>query len=192
MSVYVRVFQRSSQLWVTGRSKIKAFPLFTAQLCLIILFILSLVGCINQCMMSEGSHNKGDHDEVKAAKEAQEKYQKEGKPAETVFTKIINREIPANIIYEDDKVIAFYGLHPVAPIAFLVVPKKPIPSLVEATPEDEPVLGHLLYIAKKLAAEKGAKNGFRIVINNGPDALQAVFHLHVHVLGGRQMDWPPG
>ncbi|XP_064628925.1 uncharacterized HIT-like protein slr1234 isoform X3 [Lineus longissimus] len=192
MSVYVRVFQRSSQLWVTGRSKIKAFPLFTAQLCLIILFILSLVGCINQCMMSEGSHNKGDHDEVKAAKEAQEKYQKEGKPAETVFTKIINREIPANIIYEDDKCMAFLDLNPQAPIHFLVIPIKPIPGVSHAEQEDTNVLGHLLYIAKKLAAEKGAKNGFRIVINNGPDALQAVFHLHVHVLGGRQMDWPPG
>ena len=113
--------------------------------------------------------------------------------SKTLFEKIIDREIPAKILYEDDKVIAFQDIKPQAPVHVLVVPKKPIPRIAEAQPEDHQILGHLLLKAAALAKEFNvAQSGFRLVFNNGPDAGEAVPHLHCHIIGGRKMDWPPG
>jgi histidine triad (HIT) family protein len=111
----------------------------------------------------------------------------------TIFQKIIDRQVPAKIVYEDDHVLAFHDVHPVAPVHVLVIPKKPLVSLRDATPDDEALLGKLLLAAKRVADELGiAETGFRTVINNGGHAGQSVFHVHVHVLGGRPMAWPPG
>ena len=111
----------------------------------------------------------------------------------TLFEKIIAREIPANIVYEDDQVIAFRDINPQAPTHILLIPKKPIPRISEAKPEDHPVLGHLLLKAAEVAEKLGLKSGgYRLVFNNGPDAGEAVPHLHCHILGGRKMNWPPG
>ena len=113
--------------------------------------------------------------------------------SKTLFEKIIAREIPATIVYEDDLVLAFRDIKPQAPVHVLIIPKKSIPRLAEAGPEDHKVLGHLLLKAAEVADKLGLKkNGYRLVVNNGPDAGEAVPHLHVHVLGGRQMTWPPG
>ncbi|NES01659.1 MAG: histidine triad nucleotide-binding protein [Okeania sp. SIO2F4] len=111
---------------------------------------------------------------------------------ETIFSKIIQREIPADIVYEDDMALAFRDINPQAPIHILVIPKKPIPKLADAVPEDHALMGHLLLTAKRIAEEQGLQNGYRVVINNGAEAGQTVFHLHLHILGGRQMQWPPG
>jgi histidine triad (HIT) family protein len=111
----------------------------------------------------------------------------------TLFEKIIAREIPAKIVYEDDKVIAFHDVKPQAPVHVLIIPKKPIPRIAEAHPDDHQALGHLLIKAAEVAKQLGlTKNGFRLVFNNGPDAGEAVPHLHCHIIGGRKMDWPPG
>jgi len=111
----------------------------------------------------------------------------------TLFEKIIAREIPADIVYEDDLVLAFNDINPQAPVHVLVIPKKLIPRIAEAEPEDHQVLGHLLLKAKDIAADLGLhENGFRLVINNGKDAGESVPHLHLHILGGRTMIWPPG
>ncbi len=110
----------------------------------------------------------------------------------TIFEKIIAREIPAKIVYEDDDVLAFHDVNPQAPVHVLIVPKKVIPRLSEASASDEALLGKLLLTAKRVAADLGLTNGYRVVINNGPDAGESVPHLHVHVLGGRTMAWPPG
>ena len=113
--------------------------------------------------------------------------------SKTLFEKIIAREIPASILYEDDLVIAFRDIRPQAPTHVLIVPRKPIPRLAEATPEDHQVLGHLLLKAAEVANKLGlTQSGFRLVFNNGPDAGEAVPHLHCHILGGRPMAWPPG
>ena len=113
--------------------------------------------------------------------------------SKTLFEKIIAREIPANIVFEDDQVIAFRDINPQAPTHILIIPKKPIPRLAEAKPEDHPVLGHLLLKAAEVAKQLGlAQSGYRLVFNNGPDAGEAVPHLHCHILGGRKMNWPPG
>ena len=113
--------------------------------------------------------------------------------SKTLFEKIAAREIPATIIYEDDQVLALQDIKPVAPTHVLIVPKKPIPRIARATADDKAVLGHLLVkaaeVAKRLGLEEG---GYRIVINNGPDAGETVPHLHCHILGGRQLAWPPG
>lgn len=111
---------------------------------------------------------------------------------ETLFTKIINREIPADIIFEDDQCLAFKDINPQAPMHVLVIPKKPIPKVSDAEPKDEPLLGHLLTVAAKVAADQGYAGKFRLVINNGAEVGQTVFHIHVHVLGGRPFSWPPG
>lgn len=111
----------------------------------------------------------------------------------TLFEKIIAREIPATIVHEDDLCIAFKDINPGAPLHFLVVPRKPIPRVAEATAEDQAVLGHLLLTAGKIAREQGfAEDGFRLVINNGPHGGETVPHLHVHLLAGRPLAWPPG
>jgi len=110
-----------------------------------------------------------------------------------LFCKIIAKEIPAKILFEDDDLLAFSDIHPVAPTHALVIPKKHIVSLNEATPGDAALLGKLLLGAQRVAREaKLETSGWRAVMNNGPGAGQSVFHVHVHVLGGREMAWPPG
>jgi histidine triad (HIT) family protein len=113
--------------------------------------------------------------------------------SKTLFEKIISREIPAAIVYEDDLVVAFRDIRPQAPTHVLIVPRKPIPRMAKATPEDHQVLGHLLLKAAEVANKLGlTQSGYRLVFNNGPDAGEAVPHLHCHILGGRHMTWPPG
>uniref|UniRef100_A0A8C3VEW4 Histidine triad nucleotide binding protein 1 n=2 Tax=Neoaves TaxID=3078114 RepID=A0A8C3VEW4_CATUS len=111
---------------------------------------------------------------------------------DTIFGKIIRKEIPANIIYEDEQCLAFHDISPQAPTHFLVIPKKPIVRLSEAEDSDESLLGHLMIVGKKCAANLGLTNGFRMVVNEGPEGGQSVYHVHLHVLGGRQLGWPPG
>lgn len=111
---------------------------------------------------------------------------------ETIFSKIIRRDIPANIVYEDDLALAFKDINPQAPVHILVIPKRPIPNLANARTEDALLLGHLLLTAKRVAEEAGLTNGYRIVMNTGEDGGQTVYHLHLHILGGRHMTWPPG
>lgn len=112
--------------------------------------------------------------------------------SDTIFGKIIRREIPADIVYEDDLVLAFKDVNPQAPTHILVIPKKQIPKLELATDEDQPLLGYLLLTAKKVASQAGLINGYRLVINNGNDGGQTVDHLHLHILGDRPLQWPPG
>jgi histidine triad (HIT) family protein len=112
--------------------------------------------------------------------------------SDTIFGKIIRREIPADIVYEDDLVLAFKDIQPQAPTHILVIPKKPISRLSEASTEDRDLLGHLLLTIKKVAEQAKLKNGYRVVTNNGDDAGQSVDHLHFHILGDRKMQWPPG
>ena len=113
--------------------------------------------------------------------------------SKTIFEKIIAREIPSQIVYEDDLVLAFRDITPKAPTHVLIVPKKPIPRIAEAAPDDHKLLGHLLLKAAEVAAQLGLKStGYRLVINNGADGGESVPHLHCHILGGRAMTWPPG
>jgi histidine triad (HIT) family protein len=113
--------------------------------------------------------------------------------ADNIFAKIIAKQAPATIVYEDDRALAFRDIHPQAPAHILVVPKKPIARVAEAGAADEALLGHLLTVAAEIARREGiATTGYRLVINNGRDAGEAVPHLHVHLLGGRAMNWPPG
>ncbi|MDH6098300.1 histidine triad nucleotide-binding protein [Anabaenopsis sp. FSS-46] len=111
---------------------------------------------------------------------------------DTIFGKIIRREIPANIVYEDDLALAFTDVNPQAPVHILVIPKKPIVKLADAESQDQALLGHLLLTVQQVAAAAGLTNGYRVVINNGADGGQTVYHLHLHILGGRPMEWPPG
>merc|ERR1712156_182547 len=111
---------------------------------------------------------------------------------DTIFGKIIRKEIPAKILYEDDLCLAFSDVNPQAPVHFLVIPKKPITQLSKSEDSDEQLLGHLMVVARKTAASEGLENGYRLVVNDGPDGAQSVYHLHLHVLGKRQMSWPPG
>ena len=111
---------------------------------------------------------------------------------DTIFSKIIRREIPVDIVYEDDLALAFKDINPQAPVHILVIPKKPIVKLADAEPQDQALLGHLLLTVQQVAAEAGLTNGYRVVINNGADGGQTVYHLHLHILGGRPMEWPPG
>ena len=110
----------------------------------------------------------------------------------TLFEKIIQREIPADIIFEDDQVLAFRDINPAAPTHVLVIPKKPIPRVGAASAEDQSLIGHLMLKAAEIARELKLENGFRLVINNGPDGGESVPHLHCHILGGRALQWPPG
>ena len=112
--------------------------------------------------------------------------------AETIFAKIILREIPAQIEYEDEMCLAFHDVAPQAPTHILVIPKKPISSLIEVTDADTPLLGHLMRVATEIAMKLNLANGFRLVVNCGTDGGQTVDHLHIHVLGGRSLRWPPG
>jgi histidine triad (HIT) family protein len=111
----------------------------------------------------------------------------------TLFEKIIAREIPAQIVHEDGQCLAFRDISPQAPVHILVVPKKPVPRVAAAGAADETLLGHLLVTAAEIAKKEGiAESGFRVVVNNGPHGGETVPHLHVHLLGGRPMQWPPG
>ena len=111
----------------------------------------------------------------------------------TIFGKIIAKEIPARIAFEDDRCLAFYDIQPQAPVHILVIPKKEIPRVAATTAEDEGLLGHLIFVAQTVAKNEGLHDtGFRLVINNGLDGGESVPHLHVHVLGGRALGWPPG
>ncbi len=113
--------------------------------------------------------------------------------ADNIFAKIIRKEVPAAIVYEDDRALAFRDINPKAPVHILVVPKKDIARISEARTEDEPLLGHLLTVAAQIARQEGIDDsGYRLVINKGRDAGESVPHLHVHLLGGRAMGWPPG
>lgn len=113
--------------------------------------------------------------------------------SKTIFEKIIDREIPADIVYEDDLVIAFRDIAPKAPIHLVITPKKNITRIAEAIPDDHKLLGHLLLKAAVVAAKMGLdKTGYRLVINNGRDGGETVPHLHCHILGGRPLGWPPG
>ncbi len=111
----------------------------------------------------------------------------------TIFEKIRDGEIPADVIHRDEHCFAFRDISPQAPFHVLIVPNKPIPRIGEAEPGDQAILGHLLLTAAKIASGLGlAQSGFRVVINNGPHGGETVSHLHVHLLGGRQLIWPPG
>lgn len=111
---------------------------------------------------------------------------------ETIFSKIIRKEIPADIVYEDNLAIAFKDVAPQAPVHILVIPKQPIAMLSDTESADHALLGHLLLTVKRVAEQVGLQNGYRVVINNGADGGQTVSHLHLHILGGRPMHWPPG
>ncbi|HOA52143.1 MAG TPA: histidine triad nucleotide-binding protein [Thermogutta sp.] len=110
----------------------------------------------------------------------------------TVFKKIIDREIPAEIVYEDQECLAFKDINPQAPIHVIVIPKKEIPNLEELREEDEALIGHLFIAMQRIAQQMGISTGYRVVLNNGPDAGQEVMHMHFHLLAGRKFDWPPG
>ena len=110
----------------------------------------------------------------------------------TLFEKIINKEISADILYEDDLAIIINDINPQAPTHLLIIPKKVIPKLSDATTEDKEVLGHLMLLAGKIAEDLGLDETFRLVVNNGAKAGQSVFHLHLHLLSGRNLSWPPG
>ena len=110
----------------------------------------------------------------------------------SLFSKVIRREIPADIVYEDELCLAFRDINPQAPIHVLVVPRKEIDQLSNASPEDQALLGHMMLAAGKIARELGVGDAFRLVVNNGAEAGQSVFHLHLHILGGRKLRWPPG
>jgi histidine triad (HIT) family protein len=110
----------------------------------------------------------------------------------TIFEKIIAHQIPAKIIWEDDDAVAFHDVNPQAPVHVLIVPKRVVPRLADAKDEDQALLGKLLLVARDLAKELELSNGYRVVINCGPDAGESVPHLHVHLLGKRALAWPPG
>jgi histidine triad (HIT) family protein len=124
----------------------------------------------------------------------EQKNQKGGQDnmSETIFTKIINKEIPADVVYEDDLCLAFRDINPQAPVHILIIPKKAMPQLNDAGEADQGLLGHLMVGANKVAAREGVAGGFRLVLNNGPAAGQEVFHMHFHLLAGRSFTWPPG
>ena len=112
--------------------------------------------------------------------------------ADSLFTRIINRQIPAEIVYEDELCIAIKDINPQAPVHLLLIPKKPLDMLSSATSEDQALLGHMLLAAGKIARELKIDGAFRLVINNGKEGGQAVFHLHMHIMAGRKFRWPPG
>jgi histidine triad (HIT) family protein len=112
--------------------------------------------------------------------------------SKTLFEKICDHEIPADIVYEDELCVAFRDIHPQAPVHIQLVPRKPITMLGNAAPSDQALLGHLLLTAPKIAAAEGYGDAFRLAINNGAAAGQSVFHLHLHILAGRPFKWPPG
>ena len=112
--------------------------------------------------------------------------------SETIFQKIIDKELPADIVYEDESCLAFKDINPVAPIHILVIPKKRIEKISDSNTEDKELLGHLFLVAGNIARDLGIEDAFRLVVNNGAGAQQTVFHLHIHLIAGREFNWPPG
>lgn len=112
--------------------------------------------------------------------------------ADTIFTRIINKEIPADIFYEDELCLAVKDINPQAPVHLLLIPKKPIDMLSNAQPDDQALLGHMLLVVGKITRELKVDGAFRLVVNNGKEGGQAVFHVHMHILAGRPFRWPPG
>ncbi len=113
--------------------------------------------------------------------------------SDCLFCKIVQRKVPAQIVYEDDMALAFEDIHPQAPVHIQVIPKKHIPHVLGAEPADNALMGHLLRVASQVARDRGiADSGFRLVANTNPDSGQEVYHIHFHLLGGRRMHWPPG
>ncbi|WP_404341960.1 histidine triad nucleotide-binding protein [Pseudoalteromonas mariniglutinosa] len=111
---------------------------------------------------------------------------------DTIFSKIINREIPADIIYEDEQALAFKDINPQAPFHVLIIPKQPIATINDITPQDAPLIGHLYVVAATLAKQQGfSEKGYRVVMNCNEDGGQTVYHIHLHMLAGKQMGWPP-
>ncbi|XP_046871708.1 histidine triad nucleotide-binding protein 2, mitochondrial [Hypomesus transpacificus] len=141
------------------------------------------------CRASERHLCTSKNDEVRLAEEASRKY---GSPTPTIFSKVIDKSIPADIIYEDEKCVVFRDIGPQAPVHFLVIPRVHIPRISEAKDDEAELLGHLLVVAKNVAKKECLEEGYRVVINDGKHGAQSVYHLHIHVLGGRQMRWPPG
>ena len=111
---------------------------------------------------------------------------------DTIFQKIIDKELPADIVYEDDSCLAFKDINPVAPVHILIIPKKKIEKISDSNQEDKELLGHLFLVAGDIAKDLGIEDAFRLVVNNGAGAQQTVFHLHIHLIAGREFQWPPG
>ena len=112
--------------------------------------------------------------------------------SETIFQKIIDRELPADIVYEDESCLAFKDINPVAPIHILIIPKKRIEKISDSSTEDKELLGHLFLVAGNISRDLDVEDAFRLVVNNGAGAQQTVFHLHIHLIAGREFNWPPG
>ena len=112
--------------------------------------------------------------------------------SETIFQKIIDKELPADIVYEDESCLAFKDINPVAPIHILIIPKKRIEKISDSNTEDKELLGHLFLVAGNIARDLGIEDAFRLVVNNGAGAQQTVFHVHIHLIAGREFSWPPG
>jgi len=112
--------------------------------------------------------------------------------SDCIFCRIVRGEAPARIVYQDEEVTAFHDLNPQAPVHVLIVPNRHIDGVAQVTPEDEATLGRLFTVARRIAEEMGVTEGYRLVVNSGPLAGQSVFHLHLHLLGGRSFRWPPG
>jgi len=112
--------------------------------------------------------------------------------SDTIFQKIIDKELPADIVYEDDSCLAFKDINPVAPVHILIIPKKKIEKISDSNQEDKELLGHLFLVAGDIAKDLGVEDAFRLVVNNGAEAQQTVFHLHIHLIAGREFQWPPG
>ena len=112
--------------------------------------------------------------------------------SDTIFQKIIDKELPADILYEDDSCLAFKDINPVAPVHILIIPKKRIEKISDSNTEDKELLGHLFLVAGNIARDLGIEDAFRLVVNNGAGAQQTVFHLHIHLIAGREFIWPPG
>ena len=134
-------------------------------------------------------------DEIAKAQKAAASHQngKAGGGSDSIFAKIIRKEIPAKMLHEDERCVAFHDANPQAPTHFLVVPRQPLARLGDASEEDGGLLGHMMLVAARCARQAGlAKKGYRLVVNDGAHGGQSVYHLHIHVMGGRQMAWPPG
>jgi histidine triad (HIT) family protein len=112
--------------------------------------------------------------------------------AKTLFQRIADGEIPAKLVHRDERCVAFHDIAPQAPVHILVVPREPVARIAEATPDQAELVGHLLLVGARVAAEQGLRDGFRLVVNNGRHGGETVPHLHVHLLGGRALGWPPG
>ncbi|XP_067399644.1 adenosine 5'-monophosphoramidase HINT2 [Emydura macquarii macquarii] len=134
----------------------------------------------------------GQDGELQRARQAAEAGEGPGPRAPTIFGRIIAGSVPARVLHEDDKCLAFRDAAPQAPVHFLVIPKRPIERLSHVAAGDAELLGHLLVVASQTAKQEGLADGYRVVINDGVQGAQSVYHLHLHVLGGRQMGWPPG